>query len=124
MAYDLKMKNRDQKVVVLVGNGELQEGSNWEAIMFAAHHKLDNLCLIIDKNKMQALGDTKDILCLDPMPEKFSAFGWDVEDIDGNDIEEVISAFECFKHRKGKPFAMVANTIKGKGDKLCILLMK
>lgn len=116
MALGAKKSGLNFKVYCIVGDGEMNEGSNWEAIMFAAQHKLDNLCLIIDKNKMQALGDTKDILCLDPMPEKLAAFGWDVEDIDGNDIEDVISAFECFKnHRSGKPFVMVANTIKGKG---------
>ena len=115
MALGAKKSGKNFKVYCLVGDGEMNEGSNWEAIMFAAHHHLDNLCLIIDKNKMQALGDTKDILCLDPMPEKLAAFRWDVEDIDGNDIEDVISAFECFKHRSGKPFVMVANTSKGKG---------
>ncbi len=116
MALGAKKSGLNFNVYCIVGDGEMNEGSNWEAIMFAAQHKLDNLCLIIDKNKMQALGDTKDILCLDPMPEKLAAFGWNVEDIDGNDIKDVISAFECFKNQRSrKPFVMVANTIKGKG---------
>ena len=116
LALGAKKSGLNFNVYCIVGDGEMNEGSNWEAIMFAAQHKLNNLCLIIDKNKMQAMGDTKDILCLDPMPEKLVSFGWEVEDIDGNDIEDVISAFEGFKnHRSGKPFVIVANTIKGKG---------
>ena len=115
LALGAKKSGKNFKVYCLVGDGEMNEGSNWEAIAFAAHHHLDNLCLIIDKNKMQALGDTKDVLCLDPLPEKLEAFGWNVEEIDGHDVEDIISAFECFKHRSGKPFVMVANTIKGKG---------
>ena len=114
-ASGAKKSGKNFKVYCLVGDGEMDEGSNWEAIAFAAHHHLDNLCLIIDKNKMQALGDTKDVLCLDPMADKLRAFNWEVEEIDGNDIEDVISAFECFQHRSGKPFVIVANTIKGKG---------
>lgn len=115
MALGAKKSGLNFKVYCIVGDGEMNEGSNWEAIAFVAHHHLDNLCLIIDKNKMQALGDTKDVLCLDPMADKLRAFNWDVEEIDGNDIEDVISAFECFQHRSGKPFVIVANTIKGKG---------
>lgn len=83
--------------------------------MAAAHNNLDNLCLIIDKNKMQALGDTKDILCLDPMPAKLEAFQWNVIDIDGHDYDQILAAFENFKTFTGKPTVIVANTIKGKG---------
>lgn len=115
MALGAKKSGMNFKVYCLVGDGEMNEGSNWEAIAFAAHHHLDNLCLIIDKNQMQAMGDTKDILCLDPMPEKLEAFNWEVADVDGNDIEDVITALEQFKHNSGKPFVIVANTIKGKG---------
>ena len=115
MALGAKKSGINFKVYCLVGDGEMNEGSNWEAIAFAAHHHLDNLCLIIDKNKMQAMGDTKDIFSLDSMPEKLRAFNWEVADIDGNNIEDVIAAFKQFKHNSGKPFVMVANTIKGKG---------
>ena len=93
----------------------MNEGSNWEAIMFAAHNSLDNLCLIIDKNKMQALGDTKEVLCMDPLPEKLQSFQWNVIEIDGHDYNQIIAAFENFKNCKSKPSVIVANTIKGKG---------
>lgn len=115
MALGAKKSGKGFKVYCLVGDGEMDEGSNWEAIMFAAHHHLDNLCLIIDKNQMQAMGDTKDVLCLDPLPEKFEAFGWNVKEIDGHDIEDIVLAFENFKCCSKKPFVIVANTIKGKG---------
>ena len=93
----------------------MNEGSNWEAIMFAAHHHLDNLCLIIDKNKMQALGDTKDVLCLDPLADKLKTFNWNVVEIDGHDIQEIRSALDVFKRCVNKPTVIVANTVKGKG---------
>ena len=115
LALGSKRKGYNNKIYCLVGDGEMNEGSNWEAIMFAAHNKLDNLCLIIDKNKMQALGDTKDVLCLDPLPAKLEAFQWNVVDIDGHDYDQIISAFENFQVCKGKPTVIVANTIKGKG---------
>lgn len=115
LALGSKRKNLAYKVYCLVGDGEMDEGSNWEAIMFAAHNQLDNLCLIVDKNKMQALGDTKDVLCLDPLPDKFRAFQWNVIDIDGHNYDQIIDAFENFISCKNKPTVIVANTIKGKG---------
>ena len=115
MALGAKRTGNNNNVFIIVGDGEINEGSNWEAIMFAAHNKLDNLCVILDKNKMQALGDTKDVLCLDPMPDKFKAFQWNVLDIDGHDIQQIVDAFDNFKHTIGKPTIIVANTIKGKG---------
>lgn len=115
MALGAKRSGRNYKVYCLCGDGEMNEGSNWEAIMAAAHNNLDNLCLIIDKNKMQALGDTKDVLCLDPMPAKLDAFQWNVIDIDGHDYDQIIAAFDNFKACIGKPTVIVANTIKGKG---------
>ena len=102
-------------VYCIIGDGEINEGSNWEALLFAAHHKLDNLCVILDKNGMQAMGDTKDILNLDPMAEKIRAFQWNVCDIDGNDIPQLLDAFNSFQNCKGRPTFIVANTIKGKG---------
>lgn len=115
MALGAKSQNINYNVYCLVGDGELDEGSNWEAIMFAAHHKLDNLCLIVDKNKIQALGDTKDVLSLDPLDDKFKAFQWNVICIDGHNIESIINAFEQFKNTIEKPTVIICNTIKGKG---------
>lgn len=115
MALGAKAQNLDYRVYCLCGDGEMDEGSNWEAIMFAAHNKLDNLCLIIDKNKIQALGDTKDVLCLDPLDDKLKAFHWNVIRIDGHDFESIISAFEQFKNTTGKPTVIICDTIKGKG---------
>lgn len=115
MALGAKKSGMNFNVYCLVGDGEMNEGSNWEAIMFAAHHHLANLCLIIDKNKMQALGDTKDVLCLDPLPDKLKTFGWNVQEIDGHNISEIRSAFEAFQQCVGRPTVIVANTIKGKG---------
>lgn len=115
MALGAKRKGRNYNVYCLCGDGEMNEGSNWEAIMAASHNNLDNLCLIIDKNKMQALGDTKNVLCLDPMPVKFESFQWNVIDIDGHDYDQIIAAFDNFKSCVGKPTVIVANTIKGKG---------
>lgn len=115
MALGAKAQNQRYNVFCLVGDGELDEGSNWEAIMFAAHNKLENLCLIVDKNKIQALGDTKDVLCLDPLDEKFKAFQWNVIRIDGHDFESIIDAFNQFKGTKEKPTVIICDTIKGKG---------
>jgi len=115
MAFAAKRQKKSFKVYCLVGDGELNEGSNWEAIMFAAHNAIDNLCLIVDKNKIQALGDTKDVLCMDPLGDKFKAFLWNVIEIDGHDYSAIIKAFEDFKVYQGKPTVIIANTIKGKG---------
>lgn len=115
LALGAKRSGLNYDVYCIVGDGEMNEGSNWEAIMLAAHHNLDNLCLIVDKNKMQALGDTKDVLCLDPLPEKLEAFKWNVIEIDGHNYEDIIAAFENFKTCKDKPTVIVSNTIKGKG---------
>lgn len=115
MAVGAKRKGSNFNVYCIVGDGEMDEGSNWEAIMFASHNQLDNLCLIVDKNQMQALGDTKDILCLDPLLEKIKAFGWNVIEIDGHNYDQIIAAFENFKICDGRPTAIVANTTKGKG---------
>ena len=115
LALGAKRSGRDFNVYCIIGDGEIDEGSNWEALMFAAHHKLDNLCVILDKNGMQAMGDTKEVLGLDPVAEKIRAFQWNVCDIDGHDIRQLLEAFDRFKQCKGKPTFIVANTIKGKG---------
>ena len=115
MALGAKRANRSFKVYCIIGDGEINEGSNWEAIMFAAHNRLDNLCVILDKNKMQALGDTKDVLDLDPIAEKLKTFNWNVQEIDGHDVGQIVKAFDKFKGNIGSPTIIVANTIKGKG---------
>lgn len=115
LALGAKRNGLNYNVYCIIGDGEINEGSNWEAIMFAAHHQLDNLCLIVDKNQMQALGETKDILCLDPLPDKLISFKWNVLDIDGHNYDQIINAFESFQKCKKYPTVIVANTIKGKG---------
>lgn len=115
MAYAAKLKERANKVFCIVGDGEMEEGSNWEALNFAAQHRLDNLCLIIDYNKMQAMGFVKDIMDLSPLKEKIEAFNWRVMEIDGNDLAQIKYSLGEFRNNNGKPFAIVANTIKGKG---------
>lgn len=115
MALGSKRSGINFNVYIIIGDGEINEGSNWEAIMMAAHNKLDNLCVILDCNKMQALGNTKDVLCLDPISDKLKSFQWNVIEIDGNEVEQIIEAFNRFKSSKGKPTFIIANTIKGKG---------
>jgi transketolase len=97
-----------------MGDGELQEGSVWEAFMQAAHRKLDNLIAIIDRNGLQIDGSTDSVMSINPLDEKLRAFGWDVIDIDGHNFNEIITALEKSKN-SSKPFAIIAHTIKGKG---------
>ena len=106
---------QDYNTYCLTGDGELDEGSCWEAIMFAAQQKLSHLCLIVDYNKIQSLGDVKDICDLSPLAEKFKAFTWNVVEIDGHNYSEIEQAFKAFKAEKEKPTVIIANTIKGKG---------
>lgn len=115
MALAAKRSNKAFDVYCIIGDGEINEGSNWEAFMFAAHHNLDNLCVILDKNRMQALGNTEDILNLDSIAEKLKTFKWNVIEVDGHDIERLIKAFNTFKKHIGSPTIVIANTIKGKG---------
>ena len=116
IAISNKLNNLDSKVYVILGDGECQEGSVWEAVMSAAHYKLDNLTVVLDSNKLQAMGTLNDILELEAMKDKWSAFGWDVEEIDGHNPQEIYDAFQknLQKHVK-KPRIIIANTIKGKG---------
>lgn len=117
MALALKKKNKEQNVVVLTGDGELNEGSNWEAIMFAPQHKLDNLTLIVDYNKVSMLDFSKNIIDLSSLNKKFEAFNWDVSEVEnGHDIEEVYLVLkETIARRENKPKVVIVNTIKGKG---------
>lgn len=116
MALGLKKKNKQESVFVLVGDGELYEGSIWEAIMFAAEHQLDNLIIIVDNNKICMLDYCKNILDISPIEEKFTSFKWAVETADGHDIGQLYSALTKLKsERSGKPKVLIADTIKGKG---------
>ncbi len=126
IARGLKQKKSAAGVYVLLGDGELGEGSVWEAVMFAAHHQLDNLVLIVDSNKKSMLGYCSSILNLLPLEEKFAGFGWDVAAVDGHDVRAVHAQLSrCKASRQGRPQALVANTVKGKGvplleeDELC-----
>lgn len=112
----LKRKNRNEKVFALIGDGELYEGSIWEAIMFAGEHKLDNLIVTVDNNKVCMLDYCKNILDLEPISEKFKVFKWDIETVDGHDINQLYNTLIGFKKdRNGKPKVLIANTVKGKG---------
>ncbi|WP_373034652.1 transketolase [Sulfurimonas sp.] len=117
IAVALKTKGNKQNVVVLTGDGELNEGSNWEAIMFAPQHNLDNVTLIVDYNKVSMLDFSKNIINMNSLNDKFKAFNWNVyEIVDGHDVEEVYSTLkEAIKDRDNKPKVVIVNTIKGKG---------
>lgn len=115
MAISAKIYNKDYRVYVLLGDGEIQEGQIWEAAMTSAHRKLDNLVAFIDYNNLQIDGHVDEVKGIMPVDEKFSAFGWNVIKIDGHNYEEIINACDKAKTVKGKPTAIIANTIKGKG---------
>lgn len=116
VSIGLKEKKMENLVFVLLGDGELFEGSVWEAVMFAPQHKLDNLILIIDANKASMLDYCKNIIDLEPLREKFRIFGWDADCVDGHNIEKLYETLSRFKdNRNGRPKVVVADTIKGKG---------
>ena len=115
MANAAKFLKKDINVYTVLGDGESQEGQVWEAFMYAAHYKLDNLCVIIDYNNLQIDGRTTEVMNIQPLDEKLKAFGFEVCVINGNDFDEIDSAFEKFHATKGKPFAIIMNTVKGKG---------
>jgi transketolase len=110
-----KMDRRDYRVYTLLGDGELAEGSNWEAAMMAAHYRLDNLVAIVDRNGLQITGSTEDVCQLSPLDEKFEAFGFAVQRCNGNDIGELVRTFDAIPFRPGKPSLVLAKTRKGKG---------
>ena len=114
IAMGLKLDKNTANVVVYLGDGELQEGSCWEAFMQAAHRNLNNLIAIIDRNRLQIDGCTEDVMSLCDVADKIRAFGWEVVEINGHDYQEIYDAFNKGK-KSDKPFAIVANTIKGKG---------
>ena len=115
IAIGLKMDNLSSRVYCLLGDGETQEGQVWEAAMTAAHYKLDNLCAIVDLNGLQIDGPVSKVKAIEPVASKWSAFGWNVIDIDGHDIKEILEALDEAETVKGRPSLILAHTIKGKG---------
>ena len=115
MALALRAEGKDSKVYVVMGDGELAEGSNWEAAAVAAHYGLDNLVVFVDFNGLQISGKVQDIMDFTPIAEHFAAFGWAVRDIDGNNMEDVVTTLDSLPLEKGKPNLIVAHTVKSKG---------
>ena len=115
MALAAKKMGRDWKVHVLLGDCELAEGSVWEAALFAAHFGLVNLYAAVDRNHLQISGGTEEVMALEPLREKWEAFGFDVETVDGNDLEAMEQAFTRLEARHGKPKMLLLDTVKGKG---------
>jgi len=116
MALGLNRKKSTSEVFIVTGDGELHEGANWEAIMFASQHNLDNLNLVVDDNRISMLGFTNDIVSQAKLPERLRSFGWDCSEVDGHDIHQVVKGLSAMKSRKqGKPKALIARTLKGRG---------
>lgn len=114
-ALAAKMDGRSYRVFTLLGDGELEEGSNWEASMAAAHYKLDNLTAIVDHNKLQITGPVETVTGVTNLAQKFSAFGYAVREVDGNSIPDLLAVFDALPFEPGKPNLILAHTIKGKG---------
>ncbi len=110
-----RLDRRDYRVYVMTGDGEIDEGQNWEAAMTAAKYQLDNLCLIVDRNRAQQTGWTADVMPTEPLGNRFAAFGWNVVNINGHEYDQIYHAFDVARSTKGKPTAIIAQTIKGKG---------
>jgi len=115
LALAAKMDKKDFRTYCLMGDGELQEGQIWEAAMMASFNKLDNLCGIVDNNKIQIDGFLKDVMNVEPLAEKWESFGWEVIRADGHDVVGLMDAFDKVREIKGKPSVILADTIKGKG---------
>jgi transketolase len=115
MAYGAKLDGKEHRVFVLLSDGECDEGSNWEAILFAAHHGLDNLVAIVDYNKIQSLASVAETLGLEPFADKWRAFGWAVAEVDGHDHANLRSVLSTVPASTGRPTAVIAHTTKGKG---------
>ena len=115
IAIGLKMDNKPNRVYVLVGDGETDEGQIWEAAMSSSAKKLDNLCVLVDNNGLQATGPIAERLPNEPIADKWKAFGWNIIEIDGHNMEEILEALDKAEECKGKPTAIIAHTVKGKG---------
>ncbi|HYA85693.1 MAG TPA: transketolase [Nitrospirota bacterium] len=118
IALGHKLDKTTNRVYVLLGDGELQEGQIWEAAMTAAHYKLDNLCALVDNNGLQIDGPVAKVMGVEPITDKWRAFGWEVIDVDGHDMAKLTTALDSAETVKGKPTMVVCRTIKGKGSKV------
>jgi transketolase len=114
-ALAAKLQDANWRVFVLTGDGELQEGSNWEAAMAGAHNKLDNLTVIVDRNRLQQGAGTEETMQLEPLAEKWRAFGWSVAEVDGHDYGQLLDTFASLPFQPGMPNCIIANTHKGQG---------
>jgi len=115
IALAAKRRKQEWRTFVLVSDGEMDEGSNWEAILFAPQHKLDNLVVIVDYNKIQSLGRVEEVINLEPIISKFVAFNWAVKEIDGHDHQEIFNSLTAIPYETGKPSVVIAHTLKGGG---------
>jgi transketolase len=115
MALSAKMDGKQNRVFCVMGDGELQEGSVWETAMAAAHYKADNLCAIIDRNRLQIDGGTEEVMGIDPLKDKWMAFGWNALEIDGHDYSQIKMALDMADKTVGKPTVIIADTVMGKG---------
>jgi transketolase len=114
-ALSAKLDNENFRIFTLLGDGELPEGSNWEAALTASHYKLDNLCAIVDYNKLQITGPTSQVCNTDPIDQKFESFGWAVKHVDGHDFDALMDTFNALPFENDKPNLIIAHTTKGKG---------
>lgn len=115
MALGLKMDGSDSKVYVIMGDGELAEGSNWEAASAASHHKLDNLLVFVDRNTLQISGRTVEVMSYEPLEKRWAAFGWNVRVINGHNVDQIVENATDIPFEKGKPSLIIADTVKSKG---------
>jgi transketolase len=115
MALAARLDQREVRIYVLLGDGEIQEGQNWEAAMAASHYKLDNLCAILDFNKLQIDGRVQEVMSIAPVADKWRSFGWEVMEVDGHDFSQLLPALDRCQGVKGRPSLIIAHTIKGKG---------
>jgi len=115
ISLGLKQDGQDNRVFTLLGDGELAEGSSWEALMSASHYKLDNLVIIVDRNTLQITGGTEEVMGLEPLADRFASFGCAVRVCNGNDVEELVTTLDTLPFEEGKPNLVIAQTIKGKG---------
>lgn len=116
MALAGKMDDADYRVYTVMGDGELAEGSVWEGAMAAGHYKQDNLCAVVDRNRLQISGETEDVMSHEPLAQRFASFGWHVIECDGNDMDALDTAFTEAEATKGQPSVVIANTVKGCGS--------
>ncbi len=115
MAMAAKLDRRACRVFTICGDGEMQSGQIWEAAMFASHQKLDNLIVFVDRNNLQIDGSTEDVVSIEPLVSKWKAFGWNVKDIDGHDMEDIVNSVKELEESHGSPSVLIAHTTKGKG---------